>query len=124
MTYLERTIVRYGHPRRIIVGVISMIWMLYFMWAHNWIYAVVALVAGLVLGRVATLGMHEEQLARTTLGKILLLHLHPVNLLLQSAGFGLLLYSFWIHSSVYLLLAVSVILLGHLVGWHKVNEAL
>jgi hypothetical protein len=87
-------------------------------------WAVVALVAGLALGRIATLGMHEEQLAQTTLGKILLLHLHPLNVVIQLSGFAVLLYSFWIHSSVHILLAVSMILLGHMWGWHKVNEAL
>jgi hypothetical protein len=123
MTIFERAIIRHGHPRRIIVGIISLMWVLHSLWFHNWIWAVVAVVAGLTLGRVTTLGMHEEQLAQTTLGKILLLHLHPVNVLLKFAGFAVLLYSSWIHSGVYILLSVSVILLGHMWGWHKVNQA-
>jgi hypothetical protein len=68
--------------------------------------------------------MHEEQLAQTTLGKISLLHLHPMNVLLQSIGFAVLLCSFWIHSAMYVLLAISVILIRHIWGWHRVNEAL
>ena len=124
MTSLERAMLRHGHPRRIIVGIISLVWGLYSLWFHNWIWAVVALVVGLGLGRIATLGMHEEQLAQTTLGKLLLLHLHPVNVLLQFAGFAVLSYGCWIHSGVYILLSVSMILLGHMWGWHKVNDAL
>jgi hypothetical protein len=124
VTLLQRAIVRHGHPRRIIVGIVSLTWILYFLWFHNWMWAAVALAVGLALGRLATLRMHEEQLAQTTLGKILLLHLHPMNVLLQSIGFAALLYSFWVHSAMYMLLAISVILFGHMWGWHRVNEAL
>jgi hypothetical protein len=124
MTFFERTMVRQGHPRRIIVGIIGFSWVLYFLWTHNWPWATAVAIGGVVLGRVVTIGMHEEQLAQTTLGRILLLHLHPVNILLQISGFAVLLYAFWIHSSLYILVAVSLILLGHMFGWHKVNQAL
>jgi hypothetical protein len=124
MTLSERIIMRNGHPRRIIVGVITLIWMLYFLWFHNWMGTAVALIVGVPLSRIATPGMHEEQLAQTTFGKILLLHLHPANVILQSMGFAVLLCSVWIHSGLYITLGVSVILLGHMWGWHKVNQAL
>ena len=55
----------------------------------------------------------------------MVLHLHPVNLLLQIAGIGLLVYSIWIHSGIYtIMIAVSLILIGHMWGWSKVNDAL
>jgi uncharacterized membrane protein YesL len=78
----------------------------------------------MALGLVVTMGMNEEQLAQTTLGRILLLHLHPLNLLLQVGGFSVLLYGFWVHSGLYIIFAISLILLGHMWGWHKVNAAL
>ena len=124
MTLSERIIVRSGHPRRIIVGAITLIWMLYFIWFHNWFGAAIALIVGGPLSRFAAWGMHEEQLAQTTFGKILLLHLHPANLMVQSVGFAVLLGSVWIHSGRYIALGVSLILLGHMWGWHKVNQAL
>ncbi len=65
-----------------------------------------------VLGRLSTSGTKEETLAQTLLDKIMLLHLHPVNLTLQMAGFALLLS------------ATSMVFLGHMWGWHRVNEAL
>jgi hypothetical protein len=124
MTFFERSVVRSGQPRRIIVGVITLMWVLFSLWFHLWAWAMVALVVGVALGALATTGMHVEELAQTMLGKILLLHLHPVNVALQTFGFAVLLYSFWIHSAVLMLLAISVILLGHMFGWHKVNHAL
>jgi hypothetical protein len=124
MNFFERSVVRSGHPRRIIVGVITLIWVLYSLWFHFWAWAAVALVVGLAFGVLATAGMNVEELGQTMLGKILLLHLHPANVALQTFGFGILLYSFWAHSTVVMLLAISVILLGHVFGWHKVNHAL
>lgn len=122
MTFSERIIIRSGHPRRIIVGLVTFIWMLYFLWFHNWLGAGLALIVGVPLSRVVTRGMHEEQLAQTTFGKILLLYLHPVNVIVQSIGFGVLLCSVWIHSGLNIALGVSMILLGHMLGWHKVNQ--
>lgn len=124
MTFFERSVVRSGHPRRIIVGVITLMWVLYSLWLHLWGWAVVALIVGVAFGLLVTAGMNVEELKQTILGKILLLHLHPVNVALQAWGFAVLLYAFWIHSAVHMPLAISVILVGHMFGWHKVSHAL
>ena len=71
-----------------------------------------------------TAGTREESLGQTVLGKIMLLHLHPMNLITQFAGFGILLYGVWVHGSLHILLGASLVLLGHMWGWHKVSEAL
>lgn len=123
MTLLQKAVLRRGHPRRVIVAMVTLIWVLYFLWAHNWVWALTALAVGMVMGTISTMGMHEDQMAQTTLGKILLLHLHPVNMALQGTGVVLLLYTVWAHSGVGVLAAVSLILLGHMRGWHRVNEA-
>jgi hypothetical protein len=124
MTFFERSVVRSGHPRRIIIGAITLMWVLYSLWIHVWAWAVVALIVGVAFGLLATAGMNVEELGQTILGKILLLHLHPVNVALQACGFAVLLYAFWVHSAVLMLLAISVILVGHMFGWHKVSHAL
>ncbi|HET8924348.1 MAG TPA: hypothetical protein VFN26_15280 [Candidatus Acidoferrum sp.] len=124
MTILERTFIRRGHPRWIILGVVGAIWAFYFLWLHNWASALVAIFVSGILGTLLTGRMSEERLAETTLGKIMLLHLHPVNLSLQVAGFALLVYSVWIHSPMYIMVAISAILIGHMWGWSKVSEAL
>ena len=124
MTYVERMIVRRGHSKHIIVGIVALLWVVYFLWQHNWIWAAAVVVFSTVLGRLSTSGTKEETLAQTLLGKIMLLHLHPVNLTLQMAGFALLLYGIWMHSTPYIMAATSMVFLGHMWGWHKVNEAL
>lgn len=124
MTYMERMMVRRGHPKNIIVGIVGFLWVIYFLWQHNWIWAVAVAVLSAVLGRLSTSGTKEETLAGTLLGKIMLLHLHPVNLTVQMVGFALLLYGLWMHSTIYIMAATSIVFLGHMWGWHKVNEAL
>jgi hypothetical protein len=39
-------------------------------------------------------------------------------------GFALLLYGLWMHSTIDIMAATSIIFLGHMWGWHRVNEAL
>jgi hypothetical protein len=124
MSFLQRAIVRRGHPKHIIVSAVGAIWGFYFLWFHNWIWALAAVLLSGFAGRMLTLGMKEESLAQTTLGKIMLLHLNPVNLIIQIVGSCVLVYGIWTHSVIYVMAAVSIILLGHSWGWHKVNEAL
>jgi hypothetical protein len=124
MTTLERIFIRRGHPRWLILGMVGAVWAFYFLWVHNWESALVAIFVSGILGTLLTGRMSEERLAQTTLGKIMLLHLHPVNLSLQIAGFALLVYSVWIHSPMYIMVAISAILIGHMWGWSKVSEAL
>ena len=124
MTYLEKAIIRRGHPKHIILGIVGFLWTVYFLWHHNWALALGVVLASAILGRVVTRGTREEGLAQTVLGKIMLLHLHPMNLTVQVAGFGILLYGVWTHLPVYVLVGASLVLLGHMWGWHKVNEAL
>jgi hypothetical protein len=124
MTYLEKAIIRRGHPKHIILGIVGFLWTLYFLWHHDWAWALGVVLASAILGRVVTSGTREEGLAQTVLGKIMLLHLHPMNLTVQVAGFGILLYGVWLHAMMHVLVGASLVLLGHMWGWHKVNEAL
>jgi hypothetical protein len=100
--------VRRGHPKNIIVGIVGFLWVIYFLWQHNWIWAVAVAVLSAVLGRLSTSKIKEETLAETLLGKIMLL----------------LLYGLWMHSTIYIMAATSIVFLGHMWGWHRVNEAL
>lgn len=124
MNYLKRMIIRRGHPKYMIMDIVGFLWFVYFLWQHNWMWALAVVVWSGILGGLSTAKTNERTLAQTLLGKIMLLHLHPVNLTVQLAGFVVLFYGIWIHSIVYLMIAVSLVFLGHMWGWHKVNEAL
>lgn len=124
MTYMERMVIRRGHPKHIIVGIVGFLWFVYFLWQHDWKWALSTAVLSAIVGRLATSGTKDETLASTLLGRIMLLHLHPMNFSVQIAGFALLFYGIWFHSTVYIMVATSIVMLGHMWGWHRVNEAL
>jgi len=124
MTYLEKTVVRRGHPKHIIVAIVGFIWVIYFVWTHNWAWAAGVALLTVVTGWILTFGIREELLANTLIGKIMLLHLHPMNLAVQGVGFAILMYGVWIHAAVFALIGASFVFLGHLWGWKKVSEAL
>lgn len=124
MSYFEKEILHHAHPKQIIMRMVGAIWAFYFLWLHNWVWMLGVILVTEALGRFLSRGMNEEGMAQTTLGKIMLIHLHPVNLLVQIAGGAVLIYGFWMHSLIYILAATSVILIGHMWGWHRVNEAL
>lgn len=124
MSFLEKKFVRAAHPRRIIVQTVGWLWAGYFLWLHNWIWAVGALLLSMIVGIIVAPVGSPDNLAQTTIGKLALLHLHPANVSVQSIGLLLMIYGLWMHAEVMLMLAFSVIMLGHLWGWHRVNEAL
>jgi hypothetical protein len=124
MTYLEKAVIRRAHPKQIIVGIVGFLWFMYFLWLHDWIWALGVGFLSVIVGWILTSGTNEEHLAKTLFGKIMLLHLHPMNVAAQLAGFLTLLYGVWLHAVVYVLVGVSLVFMGHLWGWHKVSQAL
>src|ERR1700675_4647002 len=115
MTYMERMVIRRGHPKYIIVGIVGFLWFVYLLWQHDWTWALTAAVLSAVLGRLSTPETNDETLAATLWRKIMLWHLHPMNLSVQIAGLPLLFYgSIWFHSTIYIMVATSIVLLGHM----------
>jgi hypothetical protein len=64
-----------------------------------------------------------EKYARTIMGRIALLHLHPANIAVQGIGIVAMLWTIWAHSATGILGSLSVIFLGHLAGWDPVLAA-
>ncbi len=69
MTFIERFMVRRGHPRYLILHLVGAIWAFYFLWLHNWILVVVMIGACELLSQLSVLRANSESLAQTVLGK-------------------------------------------------------
>jgi len=73
---------------------------------------------------IMTQAVNSDALAKTALGKMALLHLHPVNLSLQLAGVAVAVWGIWAHETIPILSGTSLILLGHTFGWGHIHRAL
>jgi len=101
-------------PQYLIFDGLGFVWALYFVWLHQVILAVVSLTVFWTIAQLLVLKKDEEAYANTPLGRFALSHLAPWSAIFHILGYAVLVYSFWIHSGFYILLAISLILLGHL----------
>lgn len=112
------------HPRKIVLDVVGAIWATYFLWNQNWQAALLIMLGMESLGLLFTRKIDPELMSQTTLGKIGLLHKHPINLALNLIGLIPLLYGLWMHAGLIILIGLSVIIMGHFFGWSEVNSKL
>ncbi|MCH8049619.1 hypothetical protein IH979_02815 [Patescibacteria group bacterium] len=101
-------------PQYLIFDGLGFIWASYFVWQHQLILALVVLIVSWLLASFVVRKKNEEAYAKTPFGRLMLSHLAPWSLAFHIPGYIVLIYSFWVHSGFYILLAISLILLGHL----------
>lgn len=121
-SFLERMILRRFHPVSLLFDVVGFIWVTYFLWENQWQNALVVVLAERLLAATIVWRVDWEGMAETSLGKLALLHLHPLNLMVQIAGAAVIVWALWNHSTLYLLAGLSILALGHAFGWSGVNE--
>jgi hypothetical protein len=76
------------------------------------------------MGLFFTRNIDPELMSQTTIGKIGLIHKHPINLTLNLIGTIALINGLWRHGGITILIGLSIILLGHFFGWANVNQKL
>ena len=105
-------------PQYLIFDGLGFIWALYFVWQHQIILALFSLIGFWSLASLVVRKKNEEAYADTPLGRFMLSHFAPLqrawSIFFHILGYAVLVYGFWIHSGFYILLAGSLILLGHL----------
>ncbi len=121
---LERILIRGSHPVSMFFYLVSWTWGIFFLWNHQWPLALAVVVIGRLFGHFSVRHADVAGMAKTTLGKIAILHANAFNFSTQTIGAVILLTGIWMHSTETILSAISIIALGHMVGWAKVNESL
>lgn len=101
-------------PQYLIFDTLGFGWAFYFVWQHQLSLALSSVIVLPLIGTLLVLKKNEEAYADTPFGRFMLTHLTPWSIVSHFLGYTILVYSFWIHSGFYVLLAVSLILLGHL----------
>ncbi len=109
------------HPVAIFLNTVGFTWFLYYMWHHDWPLAVGVIALSKLLSVLAVMDVSPQKMADTFLGKISQLHLHPANLFIQVLGLILFVVGVWMHTTEMMLGGFSLLLLGHLFGWSKVD---
>ena len=122
LSWLQRYVVRRFHPRCIFIDTVGFIWFVYYFWDHDWRTALGAALLARVIAVMSVLNVDTSAFAETVLGRIALLHLNPMNLVTQTLGLLAFLYGLWQHSTVIILVGVSLVLLGHIAGWSGVDS--
>jgi hypothetical protein len=121
-SFMERLVLRRAHPISIMIGMAGAIWAIAFLWQNNWQWALVAIIGSRLAAYLILRNANLPAIAETYIGKIGLLHLHPINLTAQSLGAAVAVYGLWTHSAEAIMAGSSVIFLGHLFGWSKVDQ--
>lgn len=121
-SFLERFILRKFHPRKIFFDFIGLTWSVYFLWNHQWPLALAASMLSGSIGLISVWNVDLDKMAQTPLGRMAMLHLNPANIAIQSAGVVAGVLGIWSHSTVIMMLALSIILAGHVFGWSKFDS--
>ena len=101
-------------PEYLIFDGLGFGWAFYFIWQHQIILAVGFVIVLPLIGTLLVRKKDEEVYAGTPFGRFLLSHGAPWSIVFHILGYAVLIYGFWIHSGFYILLAISLIALGHL----------
>ncbi|NBT60005.1 hypothetical protein EBT16_14620 [bacterium] len=121
---LEKYALRRSHPRRIFLDIAALTWEVYFLWNQNWQAALGIFLVMNTVGLLSTRKINYAELAQTTWGKIALLHLHPLNLLVQTTGVVFLVAGLLQQDTLTIMAGVTLIYIGHFYGWSRVHPAL
>lgn len=121
---LQKFVLRLAHPRAVFVQMAGLIWAVYYLWMYNWPMAIGVALASTFLSYLTVLDADYEKISTTTLGRIGLLHLHPMNLLIRTVGAVAFVYGVWNRHLEFSLAGVSIVLLGHTSGWSAVDDRL
>lgn len=122
LSTIQKFILMKFHPTKIFIDATAGIWSVYFLWLQKWELAVGTIIVSGIISNYCVRKMDFDKMAETTLGKLALLHLHPVNLTVQILGAIPLIAGLWLHDVQYILIGSSAILLGHTFGWAKVKS--
>ena len=112
--------IQHAHPMKFAAEVLGVMWSVYLLWHHNWVWAIGVAIASFLLSTLLLWKQRRyDYLAQTALGKIVLIYTTPLNFLLYNLSAIPFIYGLWTHNSVFILIGISLILLPHLWGWKR-----
>jgi hypothetical protein len=99
LTFMQRVMVQHAHPLKLCCDGTGVVVGLHLVWRHRLPAAVTVLLGSSILGSLLVRGAETRRLAATWLGRWMLGQARPVNLVVRTAGFVVLLTGVWRHST-------------------------
>jgi hypothetical protein len=130
LNFWEKAAVRHAHPASFVLNILGLLWAGYFLWFHQWWWAVLCflfiILGGLVWASIDRPYLLQARSELNTFQKLLVYHTNPTNLIFHLVALALYLVGTWRHSPIFLLGAFSFVLLGHIFPWlyHRKQEQL
>lgn len=124
LNLVQKYVLLRAHPRRIFLDLSALMWEVYFLWNQNWQAALGIFLGMNTLGILAVRKTDLDALANTTLGRLALLHLQPMNLLVQLTGAVFSVAGLLRHDGLTIMAGLTLVYIGHFYGWSKVHPAL
>jgi hypothetical protein len=119
--WIKRYTLKRFHPRAIFIDSAAILWVGYYLWFQMWQHALIVYIMGRFIGTLSVLNIDPDKMAQTYLGRIGLLHLHPLNFATQAIGLYFFFSGLWYHLGLLMILGLSLIFLGHVFGWGRVS---
>lgn len=99
LRFIERVMAQHAHPLKLSCDSTGVGVCLYLTWHRRLPAALTVLLGSSILGSVLVRHADTRRLAATRLGRWMLGQARPVNLVVRTAGFGVLLTGVWWHST-------------------------
>jgi hypothetical protein len=108
--------IQHAHPAKLTTDILGVFIGWYFLWAHQLLFALVALFGASVFGTLLVWRQNVSQLYETTLGKWMIVQAEPVNLVVRSIGFAIVCYGFWSHNALFFPIGIAIIVAARFLG--------
>jgi hypothetical protein len=115
-SFIEKIMIQHAHPAKLSTDILGILVGWYLLWMHQLLLALIALFGASVLGTLLVWKQNVRQLAESRLGTWMIGQAHPGNLVVRSAGFFVICYGFWSHSSLYFPIGAIMIIAARFLG--------
>lgn len=114
--FMERVMLQHAYIPKLVTDCLGIVLGLFFLWNQNLIFGLLCLFGMSILGSVIAWKQNVHQLARTKLGRWMLIQANPINLIVRTVGFGVLCYGVWLHSTVVIVIGCFIVITGRLLS--------
>jgi len=112
---IRKLMLQHAHPAKFVAEILGIMWGIYFLWIHNWIGALTSSLILFLGSTIALWNKPVEELAATSLGRIMLVYATPLNFIIYMP----VIYCVWTHQGLYIVMGYSLMLLPHLWAWKR-----